>query len=60
MHNEAEGSSDVKYECPGCGESSTFSEDARFGNLSCDSCDYMPCASVRDEIRSRQDGGRDD
>lgn len=43
-----------EFECPGCEERSTFSENGRFGNLTCDGCGYMPRASVRDEIRSLQ------
>lgn len=42
----------TELECPGCGDLATFSEDGQFGNLTCDSCGYMPRASVREEIRS--------
>lgn len=40
-------------ECPNCEDETSFSEGARFGTLSCDSCGYTPRATVRDDIRGR-------
>jgi hypothetical protein len=40
-------------ECPKCEVKKTFSEQKRFGTLSCDSCGYTPQKKLRDKIRSR-------
>ncbi len=48
-------STGMEHECPSCGNETTFSAKAGgvgSGNLTCDSCGYMPRKKVRDEIRT--------
>lgn len=54
-NNETETDNTYQAECPHCEQDTTFSVGNLFGNLSCDSCGYMPKRKVRyEEIRGEE------
>jgi len=42
-----------RFECPSCGDKTTFSDEKRLGLLTCDSCGYTPRRSVRQGMRGQ-------